>query len=466
MPEKTPSELARDLRELYEKGNAALQKKNYDYAIAIYNQVLSKEPGFYACREALRACQFGKAGSGGGFFKKMLGTASTSPALAKAQIQVRNSPQEALASCEQVLNTDPNNTSAHKLLAEAAMALDFPKTAVLSLEIAFKNNPRDLVIGQRLGEALTAAGQIPRAEAIYTELMKAYPHDTNLAQSFKNVAARRTMSESGYEGLASGQGSYRDILKNENEAVLLEQQNREVKSDEVAHELIREYQQRLEKEPNNRRLLRSIAELYAQKKDFDSALEYYNQINTVEGQTDPALEKAITDTKLRRLDHQISLITESDPDALARRQTLEQKRQEMEISEARKRVEKYPNDLAHRFDLGVVLFNAGKVSEAIQEFQKSQHNPNRKVQSLFYLGECFARRGMYDLAARSFQTGIAEKVTFDQEKKELIYALGSVLEKQGKTEEAIAQFKLIYEVDIGFKDVAAKVDAYYSSAGQ
>ena len=31
-----------------------------------------------------------------------------------------------------------------------------------------------------------------------------------------------------------------------------------------------------------------------------------------------------------------------------------------------------------------------------------------------------------------------------------------------KKEEAIEQFKLIYEVDIGYKDVAAKVDKYYS----
>jgi len=34
----------------------------------------------------------------------------------------------------------------------------------------------------------------------------------------------------------------------------------------------------------------------------------------------------------------------------------------------------------------------------------------------------------------------------------------------GKKEEAIEQFKQIYEVDIGYKDVAAKIDAYY--AGQ
>ena len=34
----------------------------------------------------------------------------------------------------------------------------------------------------------------------------------------------------------------------------------------------------------------------------------------------------------------------------------------------------------------------------------------------------------------------------------------------GKKEEAIEQYKKIYEVDVGFKDVAKKVDAFY--AGQ
>jgi len=39
-----------------------------------------------------------------------------------------------------------------------------------------------------------------------------------------------------------------------------------------------------------------------------------------------------------------------------------------------------------------------------------------------------------------------------------------VLETMGKKEEAIEQFKLIYESDIGYRDVAKKVDDYY--AGQ
>ena len=81
---------------------------------------------------------------------------------------------------------------------------------------------------------------------------------------------------------------------------------------------------------------------------------------------------------------------------------------------------------------------------------------------MHYLGQCFTRRGMNDLAARTLQNAIKEKLTFDDEKKGLIYTLGCVLEKMGKKQEAIGQFELIYATDIGYKDVAAKVDAFYS----
>jgi hypothetical protein len=60
------------------------------------------------------------------------------------------------------------------------------------------------------------------------------------------------------------------------------------------------------------------------------------------------------------------------------------------------------------------------------------------------------------------QDAIKEKPVFDEEKKELVYVLGCLFEKMGKREDAIAQFKQIYAVDASYKDVEAKVDAYYS----
>ena len=53
---------------------------------------------------------------------------------------------------------------------------------------------------------------------------------------------------------------------------------------------------------------------------------------------------------------------------------------------------------------------------------------------------------------------------FDNEKKELVYNLGCVLETMGKKDDAIEQFKLIFEMDASYKDVGKKVDDYY--AGQ
>jgi tetratricopeptide (TPR) repeat protein len=248
MGEKVTAEIPRNLRELYEKGNAALQKKNYAYAIDIYNQVLTNAPGFYACREALRACQFAKAGPAVGFLKKAFGNAKSSPQLVKAQLQVRSNPAEALVTCEQILNSDPNNGTAHKLLAEAATTLEFYKTAVLSLEIAFKNSPRDIETGKRLAEALAAAGQNDRAQTIYAEAQKLDPYDTTISQALKNLAARRTMQEQGYGALQSGTGSYRDILRDKSQAVALEQEQRQVKTDDAAMQLIREYEARLAKD--------------------------------------------------------------------------------------------------------------------------------------------------------------------------------------------------------------------------
>jgi len=144
---------------------------------------------------------------------------------------------------------------------------------------------------------------------------------------------------------------------------------------------------------------------------------------------------------------------------------LTKERVAFQLADVQKRVERYPTDLQIKFELGQLYFQAGKISEAIQEFQKAQANPNKRLQAMSYLAQCFAARGMNDLASRKLQEALKEKPGFDEEKKDLLYVLGCVFEKMGKKEEAIEQFKQIYEVDIGYKDVAAKVDAYYATQG-
>jgi tetratricopeptide (TPR) repeat protein len=464
MPEKSLSELPRDLRDLYQKGATAIQRQNFDYAIAIFQQVLQREPGFLECRQALRAAQIKKQGGSTSFLRKVIGGASASPLIAKAQLARGRNPAEAILIAEQILESDPQNSAGNRILGESALALDLPRTACFAYEILLKASPRDYDLSMAYGKALAASGQIAKAESVYVELERVYPQKGDITVALKDLSAKKTLKEGGYDALASGTGSYRDILKNKDEATKLEQENRVVKGD-VAGDLIVEYETRLRTEPRNFKLVRNIAELYVQKKDFDKALEHYERIRTSEAGADPSLEKAIGETTLRRYDHLLSQLDLSNPDDAARAEQLKQEKVAYQLDECRKRTERYPTDLQIKFELGQLYFQAGKFNEAMAEFQKAQANPQRRLPAMAYFGQCLAAKGMNDMAARKLQEALKEKPGFDDEKKEMIYLLGSVLEKMGKKEEAIEQFKQIYEVDIGYKDVAAKVDAHYSGQG-
>ena len=465
MAEKSLNDLTRDVRVLFTRGHDALQRDNFDYAIDLFNQVLAREPSLFECRKELRTAQLRKAGDGGGFMKRMWNSASSQPLLAKGEMALRNDPAEALQIAEQILNADPAHGGAHRLVVKAAAALELPRTSVLSLEVLFRNAPKDREIAIQLANGLADIGDVERAERILSDLYRALPNDNELGQALKNISARKTLDEGGYESLASGTGSYRDILKDKEEAVSLEQQNRVEKAEDVAEKLIHEYEARIQTEPDNLRLCKSLAELYTQKKQFDRALACYQKLKTSEMGNDPSLDRGIAETTVRKYDHEIAQLDPSAPDHADQVARLQAEKRSYQLAECQKRVEHFPTDLQIRFEMGQLYFHAGKFSEAIQEFQKAQSNPHRHIAALSFLAQCFAKRKMYDLAARRLQEAIKEKPVLDDEKKELHYILGCVLENMGKKEEAVEQFKIIYEVDIGYQDVAAKVDAYYAGQG-
>ena len=465
MAEKLINALSPDARRLYTKAIESAQRENYDYAVTLFAQVLEREPGFFEGRKALRQAQAKKsAGASSGFFKKMMSGAGSSPQIAKAKMALNKNPAEAMAIAEQVLNGDPSNSYAHRIIADAAEALEFPKTAVLSLETLVKHSPKDKALVIEFANLVAETkGNATVAEKAIEELIRTVGYDTDLQQAQKNLSAHKVMDEGGYGALESGEGSYRDILRNKTEAVSLEQEKRVQKTEDVAERLIGEYEERLHTEPNNLKLLRSLAELYTQKNKFPEALELYQRIKGSEAGGDATLDQAIATTQVRQFDFQLAQLDASAPEQAEQAAKLTAEKLAFQLAECQKRVEKYPTDLAIRFEMGVLYFQAGKISEAIAEFQKAKGNPHKRLAAMSYLAQSFARRKMFDLAARTLQTAIKEKVGFDDEKKDLIYQLGCVLDGMGKKEEAVEQFKIIYESDISYKDVAAKVDAFYAA---
>ncbi|MGH7979268.1 MAG: tetratricopeptide repeat protein, partial [Limisphaerales bacterium] len=408
MAEKNINEISREARTLYTKAQEAAQRENADYAIALYNQVLEKEPGFFECRKALRDLQFKKAGSGGGFFKKMMSGASSSPLVAKGQYALRSNPANALVIAEQILNSDPNGSGGHKIVVEAAKALELPRTAVLSYETLIKNSPKDKNLAIEYALACAEAGNAAPGERHLMGLIAENPLDGELKQALKDMSARKTLGEGGYGALESGKGSFRDVLKNKDEAVLLEQQNRVVKTEDRTESLIKEYEGRFQNEPNNLKLARSLAELYTDKKQFEQAFALYDRVKNSEMGNDPSLEQAIAKTKVRQFDHQIEQVNPFAPDHAAQVEQLKGAKLEFQVSECQKRVERYPTDSGIRFEMGVLYYQIGKYGEAIAEFQKAQQNPHKRLAAMGYLAQCYAQKKMFDFAARTLQNAIKE----------------------------------------------------------
>jgi tetratricopeptide (TPR) repeat protein len=460
MSEKSIDQIPFSTRELFDKGIAAVEKNNLDYAVTLLMQVLRLEPGFYQAREALRATQHKRSAGKRSLFRKFVGSASS---LTRGQVALRTNPHDALMIAEEVLNDDPGNVLAHELLAKAATLAGYPKTAVLSLEVALRSQPSNRQVAIDLAEALCVVGSRARAEKILRDLLKANPGDPDINQRLKNTLADRTLHEGGYVQLEGGGGSFRDILKDKEEARQIEQENRLVKDVEVAATLGSELESRVAQEPENLRLLRDLADLYLKQERFAEAIRTLELYLEKAGVQDPLILEGLRDARLAEFDHRIRSLDPAASSHDAEAAALRQQREEWVLSDAKRRAEANPTDLQIRYELGALHLAAGRIGDAIAELQKSQNNPNRRIASMNLLAQAFARRGMNDLAARKLQEALKEKLVFDEEAKELRYQLGIVLEKMGRKEEAIDQFKAIYEQDIAYRDVMARVDAHYAS---
>ena len=129
-------------------------------------------------------------------------------------------------------------------------------------------------------------------------------------------------------------------------------------------------------------------------------------------------------------------------------------------------MERNPTDLQLRFELGERLLDSGNFNDAIPELQKARQNPNARLRAMSLLGRCFILKGMYDMAATQLETASAEMVAMDAVKKDTLYELALLYERMNQRDKYIKCIKDIAEVDYTYKDVAQRIERFYTdSAG-
>ncbi|MCK5941531.1 MAG: tetratricopeptide repeat protein, partial [Planctomycetes bacterium] len=267
----------------------------------------------------------------------------------------------------------------------------------------------------------------------------------------KNLAAEGALQSTGIEKAESS----RDLIKDKGKQKQLERQERLQLSAEEVEEELEQIENQLQQTPGDEQLLRRGARLREMAKDLRGALDLIEQL-LQKNPDDGDLLDIASDLRIRLQEQMVQKAIKRGDDGAAdrARQALSQLR----VAEARRRVERNPSDLGARYDLGAGMLEAGELDGAIAELQQAVKDPRKKTDAMFLLGRAFQQKDLHDLALGQYEKALAA-AGGGARAKEALYEMGVICEAQGRQGEALSHFTKILEQDIGFRDVAQKVEA-------
>ncbi|MBI4625742.1 MAG: tetratricopeptide repeat protein [Verrucomicrobia bacterium] len=465
MPEVAVTSLDPRHQKLIENARVALDRGNLDYVLEVTSQVLKAAPGCLPVRKLQRVAQLRQQrGRSGGFLARTLSGLSTAPFMFGGG---KKEPAKMLESAEAFLAKDPMSVPALKMLAMAAGGLGLPETVAFALDAIREIEPANRANLLALSEAWLAAGKPTEALKIADEILTMKPNDAEAQSLMRKASVAQTVAKHSWDEKTH----YREKLRDEEEAVSLEQKTKFVAADVMTQRLLDEALARVAAEPRNLNHYRNVAQAYRQLGQLEESLVWVRKAREQPvGRTDAALEKQEAELATEVIEQRVrnaeaeAAAAPGDPTRLAKLEAARKELAEFRLTESTRYVERYPNDYSARYALGALLFELGQIDAAVAQFQQAQKGPQVRVASLVGLGRCFKAKKHYDLAVTQLSTAKNELSTMDDTKKEVIYELGACYEQMGRADAAIDEFKAIYSEDIGFRDVAAKINAFYAKS--
>ena len=441
----------------------AAANSNISYSLEIYSSILKQSQGCLELRKKLRALQFKNIQASGKGINGLLGKVTSVPFMFGGKAE--KDPEGSLVKAEVLIEKNPANVLGHEMIAEAANLLGMTETVVFAYETIRKIHPKNLKFLKDLGNAYLDAGKTEKAIETGNEILKLSPTDGDAVDLMKRASVAVAMNKGKWEESED----FRAQLKDEDEAQALEQQAKSVTDAKGLEELIRQTYEKVEIEPANLTNYRQLSDYYQRYGDLENAIAWIQEARKQEaGQGDVSLEEKERELTLEYFDNSINQWHQThlaDPSNQEVKNSWEQamaQKKLFEKSQLESLVQRYPNDYGYRYELGVNLFENEDYENCLSHFQLAQRNAKVRLDAILYLGRAYSRKNFYDLAIEQFSILKNEIQVMDDRKKDAIYELGCCFESMGKKDKAIEEFKVVYSADISFRDVADKINAFYS----
>ena len=444
--------LAQKAQNFTNRGRQALETGRYELAVELLTEALSCAPDTLETRRLLRAAQIAKfRQSPPGFMAKMKCMTMRSKVLALAK---KGQGAEAMAEAEKLLTINPLDPDNIECAVKAAESAGKPEAAAISVEAAYSCNQNDANLLERIAAYYMAAKRYDKARDAYVKLSQLKPGDQRVLQLLKNAEAQTTMS-SGWSDSVGKKGGFQNLIANKEQAKKLDQANKAMVVGTDAEALIAEKKAQIEKEPGNMNMYRALARIYMQNKRFAEAVQTLEQAQTVNS-ADPELDRMLSTVRAADYEARIEALRQEGKTEEA--DALEVEKDQFVFDDLATRVDRYPNDLHLRFELGYQYYIYGDqdpsfYDEAVQHLQLAQKSPKDRLNALYYLAMCFLKKGQRDMAVMQLETARDQLPMMDDLKKKVVYQLGLCAEESGDYEKAYNYYKDVYSSDVTFGDL-------------
>ena len=451
----TEKELPASEAGLWVKAQQAVEAKNFKYAVSILRTLIKRSPGFLKGRQVLRACEVKVTPDAGRKSSILTGVRLTT---------TRRDPETTIVTIEDELEKDPYSIPANETLFAAATDLNLPALAAFALETICQGQPNPKKHLHLLANHYIKNEQFSEAAETYRRILQIDRTDPVAQRGEKDCAARASMRQGNWEG----SGDFRSKMKNKNATADLESADKVGLTRAELEARLAQLSQEYAADNTNLQVVKSIASVYEQMEDFANSYSFYAYAFQLSGNTDLSINDKAMEMREKVLQVELAhyqQVLRDDPNNEEAKQQLAQRKKEIAqivVADAKSRVDANPTDAQLQYKYGQALYDADQYSEAIPALQRARNNPNLRVKAMLMLGRCYAAKNMVDMAVRQLEEANGEHVTMDETKKDLLYLIASLYETSGNKEKALENYKAIYEVDYGYRDVAQKVESAYS----
>lgn len=448
LPPISPAKRKR-LQQAFEAANMQMRQGQHDYATELFTQCVLGDPANPAYVQSFLANLKQKYSNN----KKGSNLAALTGLGTRAMVKkaaVQKDWMKVLKHGLDALKLNPWHVGTLRHLARACDQLGCLDCQLWFLRTALEYDPKDPEVNRECAIALRAKKQFDQAIACWHRVEQARPGDEEAARAIASLSVEKTIVEGKYgEETGVGKVAGRGAGLRGGDTVELTPEQR--------------LERDIRRNPKDLTKYKELSELYIREELFSKAAEVLARAVEVSG-GDLVMCERLEDAQMRHLRQQLAKIEkqyqqsgrEEDKRRYeeARRQVLEK-----DLEMCRKRVERYPNNLGYKFELGQRYQLMGKYNEAIAEYQAARNDPRRKGLCLLALGECFQKIQKYRLAMSHFEEAVQEIPERDAEnRKKALYRAGKLAVVMRNVDLGEQYLTTLAGLDFGYKDVSALLD--------